>query len=140
MLEVSKSGFHDWQGRPPSPQEITDQELTKTIEEIHTSSKGRYGAPRVHAELKARGQQGSKKRVARLMQARGLRGKTRRKFKRTTNSKHAFPIAQNKLERNFTAEKPNQKWLADITYLPTLEGSIYLAVVLDVFSRKRPCP
>jgi putative transposase len=100
------------------------------------SSKGRYGAPRVHAELRAQGTRGSRKRVARLMRSRGLRGKTRRKFKSTTDSKHKFPIAENKLERNFTAEKPDQKWLADITYLPTLEGCIFLAVVLDVFSRK----
>ena len=136
MLEVSKSGFHDWQGRPPSEQEISDQELTKIIEEIHTSSRGRYGAPRVHAELRARGVRSSRKRIARLMCTRGLRGKTRRKFKSTTDSKHKFPIAENKLERNFTAEKPDQKWLADITCLPTLEGFLFLAVVLDVFSRK----
>ena len=136
MLEVSKSGFHDWQGRPPSAQETSDQELTKIIEEIHTSSRGRYGAPRVHAELRARGTGGSRKRVARLMCTRGLRGKTRRKFKSTTDSKHKFPIAENKLERNFTAAKPDQKWLADITCLPTLEGFLFLAVVLDVFSRK----
>ena len=136
MLEVSKSGFYDWQGRPQSHRDEADNELLKTIEEIHTSSKGRYGAPRVHAELRARGAPGSKKRVARLMRSRGLRGKTRRKFKSTTDSKHKFPIAENKLERNFIAEKPDQKWLADITYLPTLEGCLFLAVVLDVFSRK----
>ena len=80
------------------------------------------------------------KRVVRLMRTRGLRGKTRRKFKSTTDSKHKFPIAENKLERNFTAEKPDQTWLADITCLPTLKGFLFLAVVLDVFSRKRPCP
>jgi putative transposase len=136
MLEVSRSGFYDWQGRPQSPRDTADQELLKTIEEIHATSKGRYGAPRVHAELRARGTQGSKKRVARLMRSRGMRGKTRRKFKSTTDSKHKFLIAENKLERNFTAEKPDQKWLADITYLPTLEGCLFLAVVLDVFSRK----
>jgi putative transposase len=136
MLEVSKSGFYDWRGRPTSTQELEDQDFGKIIEEIHTASKGRYGAPRVHAELHARGMRGSKKRVARLMRARGLCGKTRRKFKSTTDSKHKFPIAENRLERNFTAEKPDQKWLADITCLPTLEGFLFLAVVLDVFSRK----
>lgn len=136
MLEVSKSGFYDWQGRPQSTRDKADQELVKTIEEIHSSSKGRYGAPRVHAELRARGMRGSKKRVARLMRTRGLRGKTRRKFKCTTDSKHKFPIAENRLGRDFAASKPDQKWLADITYLPTLEGFMYLAVVLDVFSRK----
>ena len=136
MLEVSRSGFYDWQGRPQSPRDNADQELLKTIKEIHTSSKGRYGAPRVHAELRARGTRGSRKRVARLMRSQGLYGKTRRKFKSTTDSKHKFPIAENKLERNFAAEKPDQKWLADITCLPTLEGFLFLAVVLDVFSRK----
>jgi putative transposase len=136
MLKVSKSGFYDWQRRPNCARDAADQELAGTIEEIHAATKGRYGAPRVHAELRARGQGCSRKRVARLMRTRGLRGKTRRKFKRTTNSKHTFPMAQNRLERDFSASKPNQKWLADITYLPTLEGFVYLAVVLDVFSRK----
>ncbi len=136
MLEVSKSGFYDWRERPISTRDQANQELVKTIEEIHTSSKARYGAPRIHAELRARGQRCSKKRVARLMRTQGLRGKTRRKFKRTTDSKHAFLMAENRLERDFSASKPDQKWLADITYLPTLEGFLYLAVVLDVFSRK----
>ncbi len=136
MLEVSRSGFYNWQGRPISRRVKADQKLVKTIEEIHTSSRARYGAPRVHAELRARGARCSRKRVARLMRFGGLRGKTRRKFKRTTDSKHEFLIAQNRLERDFSASKPNQKWLADITYLPTLEGFVYLAVVLDVFSRK----
>ena len=136
MLEVSRSGFYDWQGRPKSLRDDADQELLKAIKEIHTLSKGRYGAPRVHAELRTRGTRGSRKRVARLMRSQGLQGKTKRKFKSTTDSKHKFPIAENKLERNFTAAKPDQKWLADITYLPTLEGYLFLAVVLDVFSRK----
>lgn len=148
MLEVSKSGFYDWQGRLPSARDKANQELTEAITKIHISSKARYGAPRVHAEFRTQGKRISRKRVARLMKSRGLRGKTRRKFKHT-NSKHAFPIAENKLERNFKAEKPDQKWLADMTYLPTLEGFLYLAVVLlahkiapsglfalDVFSRK----
>jgi putative transposase len=136
MLEVSRSGFYDWQGRPTSTRVKANQELVKVIEEIHASSKGRYGAPRVHAELRARGIRGTRKRVAELMRSRGLRGKTPRRCKRTTDSKHKLPIAENKLERDFSASKPNQKWLADITYLPTLEGFLYLAVVLDVFSRK----
>ena len=136
MLEVSKSGFYDWQGRLPSARDKANQELAEAITQIHISSKARYGAPRVHAELRTQGKRISRKRVARLMQSRGLRGKTRRKFKHTTNSKHLFPIAENKLERDFTAGKPDQKWLADITYLATLEGFLYLAVVLDVFSRK----
>lgn len=136
MLEVSKSGFYDWRGRPSSTREASDQELVKDITGIHSGTKGRYGAPRVHAELRARGTCCSRKRVARLMRSKGLRGKTRRKFKHTTNSKHPYPIAENKLERDFTAGKPDQKWLGDITYLPTLEGFLYLAVVLDAFSRK----
>ena len=149
MLEVSKSGFYDWRGRPSSTRETSDQTLVKDIAEIHVVTKGRYGAPRIHAELRARGTRCSRKRVARLMRSKELRGKRRRKFKHTTNSKHPYPIAENKLERDFTAGKPDQKWLADITYLPTLEGFLYLAVVLlahrtapgglfalDVFSRR----
>lgn len=134
-LGVSRSGYYAWLKRPPSEREEADNQLTQLIQDAHARSRGTYGSPRVHAELKAQGRRVGRKRVARLMRRQGIRARQRRRFKVTTNSKHANPVAPNVLDQQFEAERPNEKWLADITYLPTREGWLYLAVVLDVYSR-----
>ena len=102
----------------------------------HAASKSRYGSPRVHAELRADGEKVGRKRVARLMKEAGLAARRRRRFQSTTDSKHAFPIAPNLLERDFTATEPNQAWVTDITFLWTQQGWLYLAAILDLFSRR----
>jgi len=138
VLEVTRSGFYAWRGREPSARACADQRLRIEVRAIHGSSRGRYGSPRVHAELQARGERVSRKRIARLMRKEGLRGKKRRRFRTTTNSEHAYPIAENVLDRKFAVEQvggPNQAWVSDITYVPTREGWLYLAVVLDLASR-----
>lgn len=106
------------------------------IKTVYAKSRGTYGSPRVHACLVEQGERVSRPRVARIMREHGIQGKNRRRFKATTNSHHAHPIAENRLERDFKAEKPDRIWAADITYLPTLEGWLYLAVVIDLFSRQ----
>jgi putative transposase len=103
---------------------------------VHAESRGRYGSPRVHRELVAKGLTVSKHRVARLMRENGLRGKRRRKFRHTTDSDHALPVAPNTLARDFTADAPNEAWVTDITYIPTREGWLYLAAIIDLFSRR----
>ena len=134
-LEVSASGYHAWASRATSPTEEWRQELVGAIEEVHAEVKGRYGSPRMAAELKARGHECSENTVAKLMTAHGIRAKTPRRFVRTTDSNHKLPVASNLLERDFDPEGPNESWCADITYIPTREGWLYLAVVEDLFSR-----
>jgi transposase InsO family protein len=109
--------------------------LDAEIRKIYDDNKGRYGSPKITKELQDRGRRVSKSRVARRMRAAGLRSKIRRKYKVTTDSKHHFPVAPNLLERNFTAEGPDQVWVSDITYLGTRSGWLYLAVIIDLFSR-----
>jgi transposase InsO family protein len=135
-LEVSKSGFYAWCGRPPSSRSLADQQLLGRIRAVHAESKGRYGSPRVHRELSAKGIHVSKHRIARLMRENGLRGRRRRRFRHTTDSNHAMPIAPNTLARDFTAEAPNEVWVTDITYIWTREGWLYLAAILDLYSRR----
>jgi len=108
----------------------------ETIKTIHTKSRGTYGTPRIQAELREQGQKVSRRRIGRLMRQTGLTVRCKRKTRGTTNSKHRYPVATNLLERNFTATQPNQKWTTDISYLPSTEGWLYLAVVLDLFSRR----
>jgi len=110
--------------------------LTASIQKIHRESRGTYGAPRVQAVLADDGLRVSRARITRLMKAAGLKVRCKRKFRTTTNSKHRHPVAENLLNREFTANQPNQKWVTDITYLPTHKGWIYLTVVMDLFSRK----
>lgn len=136
VLDVSTSGYYDWRKRGPSKREQQDEELLEEIEQIHKRSRQTYGSPRIHRTLKANGFCVGRNRVARLMRENGIRAVQKRKSKRTTRSDHAFPIAQNLLERDFDAAGPNQVWLADITYVRTAEGWLYLAAVLDAFSRK----
>ncbi len=134
-LEVSRSGYYAWRGRGPSQRALEDQRLAALVVSIHGESKGRYGSPRVSAELRARGQRTSRKRVARLMQAQGLSGRPRKRRQRTTDSQHALPVAENLLGRDFHAEEPNRVWVTDITYIWTREGWLYLAAILDLYSR-----
>jgi putative transposase len=134
-LGVSASGYHAWTSRPDSATERWRQELVGAIEEVHAEVKGRYGSPRVTAELNARGYECSENTVAKLMSAHGIKAKTPRRFVRTTDSNHRLPVAPNVLDRDFEPDRPNESWCADITYIPTREGWLYLAVVEDLFSR-----
>jgi transposase InsO family protein len=136
VLGVSPSGYYAWQTRPVSPRVQANETLLPEIQTIHNRSRKTYGSPRVHAELQACGFQVGKNRVARLMRIENLRGQRKKKQPRTTHSQHGHPVAPNHLNRDFHATRPNEKWLADITYIPTAEGWLYLAVVLDLFSRK----
>nr|WP_052326835.1 IS3 family transposase [Deinococcus peraridilitoris] len=136
VLEVSVSGYFAWRGRPESDRTREDRALTESISSIHRQSRETYGSPRVQVELREQGKHVSRARVTRLMKSAGLKVRRKRKFRTTTNSKHRHPVAENLLERDFTAAAPNQKWCTDITYLPTREGWLYLAVVMDLFSRK----
>lgn len=134
-LEVSASGYYAWINRADSPAAQRRQELLGKIEEIHTEVKGRYGSPRMTAELNAREHKCSENLVAKLMNVHGIRAKTRKRFIRTTDSNHKLPVAANVLDRDFTPSGPNERWAGDITYIPTREGWLYLAVVEDLFSR-----
>jgi putative transposase len=138
VLEVSRTGYHAWIKRPLSDRAVEDATLAVEIAVIHRTSRRTYGSPRVHAELKARGQRHGKKRVARVMNAKGIRGKTARRFRTTTDSNHAHPIAPNTLAREFAVEaRPRDRvWVGDITYLWTAAGWLYLAVILDLSSRR----
>ena len=136
MLEVSPSGFYAWRKRPPSKREQEDEMLTQEIKKIHKGSKGTYGAPRIHAELAENGRHVGRKRVARLMRAANLRGVSRRKAPHTTQRRPGARPAPDLVKRHFTASRPNELWVADITYIPTRAGFLYLAVVLDAWSRR----
>jgi len=138
MLQVSRSGFYAWIKRPLSERAREDQRLRLHVRASHRRSRGRYGSPRIHQDLKVQGEQTSEKRVARLMREEGLRGKQRRNHRMTTDSRHAHPIAENILNRQFEptqVEGPDQVWVSDITYVPTREGWLYLAIVLDLAAR-----
>ena len=135
VFEVSRSGYYAWLKQPESRKTQEDLVLSEVIKEIHLESHRTYGSPRVYEELLRRGKRHGRNRVARLMRKDGLKAKTRRKFKATTNSKHDLPVAPNLLDRDFTPKRPNQAWVADITYIWTGEGWLYLAIVLDLFSR-----
>lgn len=134
VLNVSKSGFYAYLNRPKSYREIENDLLLEKIKAVHKRSHGIYGYPRITIELENDGAP-SKNRVYRLMRKNGIKSKTVRKFKATTNSKHNFPVAENLLNREFTANKPNQKWVSDITHVATDEGWLYLAGVMDLYGR-----
>jgi putative transposase len=136
VLEVSRSGYYAWSGRPAPSRAIVDAELRAQIAAVHQRSRSTYGSPRVHAELRGRGTHVGRKRVERLMREDGLRARQKRRFRRTTDSNHAHPIAPNILDREFTAAAPNKAWVTDVTYIATDEGWLYLAVILDLFSRR----
>jgi transposase InsO family protein len=134
-LEVSVSGYYAWASRPDSAAEQRRQELVAAIREVHAEVRERYGSPRMTAELNTRGQACSENTVAKLMTSHEIRARTPRRFVRTTDSGHARPVADNRLDRDFAPARPNAAWSADITYVPTREGWVYLAVVEDLFSR-----
>ena len=135
QLAVSRSGFYASQKRAASPRQQADAALTQRIEVIHQDSLGRYGSPRVHATLANQGVHTSRKRVARLMREQGIQARRPRRFRKTTDSNHPFPIAENLLERSFDTDAPNTVWAGDITYIWTREGWLYLAILLDLYSR-----
>jgi len=135
VFDVSRSGYYAWLRRPESQRKTQDKALSQMVKEIHQQSNGEYGSPKIHQELRRRGKRCGRKRVARLMRKDGLKAKTVRKFKATTNSNHSLPVAANLLDRDFSPAKPNKAWAADITYIWTNEGWLYLAVVIDLFSR-----
>jgi putative transposase len=132
VLKVSRAGYYAECKRPASQHTQEDQRLGLEVAAIYRESRGRYGSPRVHAELRERGQRTGRKRVARLMRTAGLRARERRRFRCTTDSRHGMPIKQNLLDQRFTVSTPNCGWVTDITYLWTLEGWLYLAVILSV--------
>jgi putative transposase len=134
-LEVSESGYYAWAGRSPSPAAARRRELAAAIAAIHAEVKGRYGSPRMTAELNARSRPCSENTVAALMKTHGIRAKAPKRFVRTTDSRHGLPVAGNVLDRAFDVPAPNAAWSADITYVPTADGWLYLAVVEDLFSR-----
>jgi putative transposase len=126
VLNVSSSGYYAWRKRPVSAREMANQALVEQIKVVHAENREIYGSPRIYQKLKKQGVACSENRVARLM----------RRYKTTTKRNKAHAVAPNVLQRNFAADQPNQKWLADITYIPTLEGWLYLAVVFDLYSRR----
>jgi putative transposase len=137
VLKVSRSGYYAWTTRPPSPAALRRDQLVTTIREVHGASRATYGSPRVYQALKARGVPCSENTVAKLMKAERVRPKARRPFTvQTTDSRHDRPVAKNVLNREFYPDRPDAVWTADITYVPTAEGWLYLAVVLDLFSRR----
>ena len=137
VLGVSKAGYYAWLRRPPSARAVADRVLMKRIRTIHVTSHETYGVPRVHAELRAGGQKHGRKRIARLMRAAGIVGVSRRRgtVVTTRRDKDTRP-APDLVDRDFSAAAPNQLWVADITFIPTAAGFLYLAVVLDAFSRR----
>jgi len=136
VLQVSVSGFYSWRKRGPSQRAREDEQLKVHIRAAHKASRGRYGSPRVQKELCAQDQHVGRKRVARLMKADGLAARRKRRFRRTTDSTHQHPVAPNLLDRQFTVDAPNAVWVTDITYIWTQEGWLYLAAILDLYSRK----
>jgi putative transposase len=136
VLGVSRSGYYARRKRPPSAAAVRRAELAARIGEVHAGVKGRYGSPRVHAELTARGVGCCVNTVAQVMRASGIRARTSRRFVRTTDSRHRLPVADNVLGRDVTPAGPNASWCADFTSVPTLEGWLFRAVVVDLFSRR----
>lgn len=137
VLGISPSGYYAWRGRPESRRAAENRALLQHIRAIHEDSAGTYGAPRVHAVLRSRGRGVGRHRVAQLMRRAGLRGRAALPRRvRTTDSRHAFPVAPNQLGRRFVAARPNEVWLADLTYVPTGEGWLFLAAIIDMATRK----
>jgi len=135
VLDVSRSGFYAWSNRSASPRSIEDSRIVAEVAAVFDEHKGRYGSVRITRELRATGVRIGRHRVRRLMRQASLRARRRRQWMRTTDSRHGHPIAPNLLARNFAVAAPNRAWVADITYLPTKTGWLYLAVVIDLYSR-----
>jgi transposase InsO family protein len=136
VLDVSPGGYYAWRTRPVSAREMANRQLIEKIKAVHTASYETYGSPRVFSELRAQGMACSRNRVARLMRLYHVRAKQVRRYKVTTRRNPAHPVAPNVLKQDFEAERPDHKWLADITYIPTLQGWLYLATILDLYARR----
>ena len=136
VLEVSPSGFYAWCKRPLSARACSDAQLAVQVAAVHTRSRRTYGSPRVYRDLRARGIRVGRKRVERLMRESGLEARRKRRFRRTTDSKHGHPIAPNILARNFDVTEPDRVWVTDVTAIWTLEGWVFLAAMLDLYSRR----
>lgn len=136
VLGVSRSGYYDWKERPEPSADASSVALSAEITAAHKRSRGTYGSPRVHRELRARGIRIGRKRVERLMREKGLKGAQKRRFHCTTDSRHSLPIAPNTLDREFDPAAADRVWAGDVTYIATDEGWLYLAVMLDLFSRR----
>lgn len=135
ILQVSRSGYYGWRDRPTNARDQENRHLEVKIRSLHRASRRIYGSPRIFNALRDSGETCGRHRVARIMRQAGIRAKTVRKFKATTHSKHRHPVAANLLAQDFTASQSNQRWVSDITYIPTEQGWLYLAVVLDLCSR-----
>ena len=137
VLGVSPAGYYAWRSRPESRRSAANRDLVDDIKRVHRNTHGRYGSPRIHVELNAQGRGVSRGRIERLMHRHGIRAiMARPRRMRTTDSRHDLPIAPNLLDRNFIAAAPNRIWLADITYIETGQGWLYLAAVMDLYSRR----
>src|SRR5271169_4964727 len=136
VLGVSRSGYYGWKKQPQGKRRQDEERLLMEIKESYRKSKGNYGSPRIADDLRDRGLRCGKNRVARIMKVNGIKAKTTKKFKATTNSKHNLPVAENLLKQDFTAASPNTVWVSDITYVSTSEGWLYLAVIIDLYSRQ----
>ncbi len=135
-FHVSRSGYYSWKKRDTNERDVRELSLLRAIEDVHTSSRKTYGSPRIYAQLKGMGHEVGKTKVERTMKRHGIRAKTKRKFRVTTDSKHNLPIAPNLIDRNFSPAQPNSVWAGDITYIWTNEGWLFLAVIVDLFSRQ----
>lgn len=136
VLEVSENGYYNWQIRGKSQIKRDDEQLASRIEDAYHENRGVYGSPRIHAELKAQGFHCGRKRIVRLMRELNLSARRKRRQAKKTDSNHDSPIAPNLLERDFTADAPNEKWMTDMTFIATSEGWLYLAGVIDAYSRR----
>ena len=133
---VSRSGYYSWRKRDTTDKEAKAYKLLRLVEDIHKGSRGTYGSPRVFKVLKGLGEKVSKTKVELVMKNNAIRAKMKRKFRVTTDSNHKLPVAPNLLKRNFSPERPNQTWVSDITYVWTKEGWLFLAIIVDLFSRQ----
>lgn len=136
VLEVSRSGYYDWVARGVCVRELRQQNLLSEIKKVHLDSRGTYGSPRILRVLKSNGREVNHKTVESIMKKNGIRAKTKKKFKQTTDSKHKLPLAPNLLNREFSPKKPHLVWVTDITYCATRDGWMYLCTYIDLFSRK----
>ena len=136
QLGVSTSGYYAWERRPPSQRQKDDKRLVAKIRESHRISRGTYGSPRIHDDLVDMGEQIGRHRVARLMRENGITARPLKRFRKTTDSNHDYPVAPNLLKREFDVDEPNAAWVGDITYIWTARGWAYLVVILDLFSRR----
>lgn len=136
VLGVSKSGYYEWLKRPKSHQKERKEKLTSQIKRVYVESRRNYGSPKITKQLHSEGVSVSQKTVSRIMKEEGIRSKTVKKYKATTNSKHNLPVYPNLLDQQFKVERPGQAWVADITYIWTSEGWLYLATIMELFSRR----